>query len=283
MSDSKSSEYPIPYQWQSSRWVFYLGGFAFGGFGSFLWLQLPNSIANNEWLRSSFFLFAGLSAWFLGLLGAASIFQAKQTQVHSSSMKNADGRTVINAALGMRLSQYIFTISTVIGGSIFCLGLWSNTLDLPLSGGQRVFFPLVILIAVIFSLVDTVRIVVQAPIGNLVLAPDSLSFKQTFKGKSTVAWRDIVDVAIASHKSSKDRCDVLVTFRTDESVTRTVSLDAHWPSIGGAATYWLVRFYFTHPELREELSDHRAIDRIRSYRVLDPNEPIVRRMGGDRA
>ncbi|WP_330178981.1 hypothetical protein OHB26_20990 [Nocardia sp. NBC_01503] len=87
-------------------------------------------------------------------------------------------------------------------------------------------------------------------------------------------------MTIATGKGRRKRCDVLVRYNADDAEIRTASLDAQWPSIGASATYWLVRFYFQHPELRDELADRRATDRIRSYGLVGPDEPIVRRTTG---
>ena len=45
-------------------------------------------------------------------------------------------------------------------------------------------------------------------------------------------------------------------------------------TIGAAATYHLLRFYHDHPQLRDELADHRAVDRIRSFRLMDQMNPV---------
>lgn len=40
-------------------------------------------------------------------------------------------------------------------------------------------------------------------------------------------------------------------------------------AIGAPAVYWLLNFYHDNPQLREELKDNRAVERILNYKLFD--------------
>ncbi|MFC4126032.1 hypothetical protein [Nocardia rhizosphaerae] len=270
MNSDAVADYPKPAEWDFSRWTDWLATVFFGGMGIFVLLQVPGSMSSHQWIRVAFFVSLGLGTLAMGVLPWA--YSRKSL---SGARLSIDGRGVLideTAILG-RLTM-VSTSCLSFGAVVFIVWMPSGSLGLPLTGGQRVFFPIVAGVIAVYGLIELARAVAQAPIGRLVMTPEEVSFKQTSKGRITLAWSDISEIALPTGKALKWHS---VSVKCDHAGPgRGASLDARWPSIGCAATYWLVRFYQRHPELREELADRRVIDRIESGGLLDPDDPKAR-------
>jgi hypothetical protein len=72
------------------------------------------------------------------------------------------------------------------------------------------------------------------------------------------SWDEIAD--IADRPRNAGRPNGATYFVTADGRTR--ELPSHWYTPGGSAIHQLVRFYWQHPEAREELIDGRALARL---------------------
>lgn len=148
----------------------------------------------------------------------------------------------------------------VIGGVLFAVYGPSGSLDIVMTGGQRIFYPVgvgVISLGVAYDLVNQFR---HRPVG-IRLTADQVRFPPGL-GRRRFDWAEITDIADRTPKGKSQNGRPIVVHLTDGD--RFVFDDADWYAPGGAALYWLLRYYWIDPDRRVELADGRAAERFRA-------------------
>jgi hypothetical protein len=94
---------------------------------------------------------------------------------------------------------------------------------------------------------------------HLRLAPHGFEYADIMRTRSG-SWDDVANV---SDEARRERAYHPITFVLKESKPVLVhNASGYGPS--GAAVYWMVRHYWKHPEDRAELTDGRALERLRN-------------------
>ncbi|MFC6012508.1 hypothetical protein [Nocardia lasii] len=274
MSAEKEFSYPAPGEWETARWWEYPFLAFIAGFGVFLLLQAVGSTEQSEWSKAIFFISLGLTSVLMCVHLLLLIRQSHNKPPVLSRVSVTDGRLSIKSARPIELTNIAMLLCGTVAASVFIVTVPSGEMDLPLTDGQRTFFPFFAGAALVYGVIDLLRSVTQAPIGRLIITPTEISFKRTFAGRTTLNFSDITDVTVPAGGRSK--VSSVSVKCGPEGSGQGAGLDPRWPSVGAAATFWLVRFYHRHPELRDELADHRVIDRIESGGLLDPEDPKAR-------
>lgn len=270
MKSDTFMDYPSPDDWGMPGWVLYGGTLFIGGFGVFVLWQLPGSVSAQEWIQVAFFAALGISL----LAMAAMPWSFRRRSLRGANIAVTDRGILIGQTSLLSIFSLASAGCMTLAALIFIRWVPSGALELPLTEGQRVFFPFAAGAVAVYGAIDVIAAIRYAPIGSLVLTSEEISFKRTATGRITLSWTDVIDVTIPSGSARKVH-GISVKCGPQGS-GRGANLDARWPSIGPAATFWLVRFYHRHPELRDELADHRVIDRIDSGGLLDPDDPKAR-------
>ena len=106
----------------------------------------------------------------------------------------------------------------------------------------------------IFSLVQIIR---RRGTNYVRMTADGLEMGNTVSSAER-SWNDVTDVADRAQNSRHPSGTTYI--KTADERTRIIPSD--WYTPGGYALRELVRFYWKHPEDREELTDGRALQRI---------------------
>lgn len=94
--------------------------------------------------------------------------------------------------------------------------------------------------------------------GYLRIGPEGVALGDLFRTR-TARWEDVRD--ITDHANARTRNPIAFTLAGREQI---VVANADRFASSGAALYWMVRHYWLHPENRAELTDGRALQRLRS-------------------
>ncbi|MBF6332338.1 hypothetical protein [Nocardia transvalensis] len=167
----------------------------------------------------------------------------------------------------MRILMPIMLMGMAVGGASFSFGTWAGVLDIEESpAGNAAYAPFTLALAVL----ATILLIVYASrgsVGEIKLSPTGVCTPNHFFGNTCTKWRDIGRVSPHESRSYT----VVLQFSTSRIHSRPgINLGVAEYAIGASAVYWLLRFYHEHPELRAELADHRAAERVRSYRLVEP-------------
>ncbi|ODQ90052.1 hypothetical protein BHQ18_11400 [Mycolicibacterium flavescens] len=106
----------------------------------------------------------------------------------------------------------------------------------------------------VFSLV---HMLVQRGTSVLRMTADGIETGTTMTSQE-LSWDEVTDVA--DRKPNARQTNGATYIITADGHTR--ELPTHWYTPGGTALHELMRFYWQHPEAREELADGRAVGRL---------------------
>ncbi|MCP9618901.1 hypothetical protein FOH10_09985 [Nocardia otitidiscaviarum] len=140
--------------------------------------------------------------------------------------------------------------------------------ELPPSASARAPAPIVLAVIVVVTALYLPCYVLNRSIRRLTLTSRAVTVPRgLLPFAASIAWKDIVAITpLPQHESGMLKLDVR-SYR--HPTPRVLRVDVRFMKIGAPATYWLLRFYHEHPEHRGELNDHRAAERVRTYRLLD--------------
>lgn len=203
---------------------------------------------------------------------AAGCNGRRRIHVDDAKILNGDGSLVVPPARGYRLAALLSMGCAGPGCLLFSVGTWTDTLDLPLSPGQRAIFPPMLFVIALVSFGHTIFYVMWRRAQVLEVSPAQIVLPVAVPLSWKVRWVDLKSVQMGPSQLGNAVIRLEVRQPGRQPVKKR-NIYAERFSIGAAATYHLLRFYHDHPQLREELADHRAADRIRSYRLMDSDEP----------
>lgn len=99
-------------------------------------------------------------------------------------------------------------------------------------------------------------------IGYVKLAPSGLDIAD-IKNTEFVSWDDVL--AVADHSESNKKTRKAIVLRLRDGTEKTIDgADFYVPN--GVGLYWMVRHYWRHADDRAELTDGRALGRLREGR-----------------
>jgi hypothetical protein len=99
-------------------------------------------------------------------------------------------------------------------------------------------------------------------IGYVKLTPSGIDIAD-IKSTESVSWNDVV--AVDDHSETNKKTRKAIVLRFQDGTEKTIDgADFYVPN--GAALYWMVRQYWRHADDRPELTDGRALERLRDGR-----------------
>ncbi|WAC57595.1 hypothetical protein [Gordonia sp. SL306] len=179
------------------------------------------------------------------------------------------GATHVGQDIALRKRELVSAVLLAIASFAFTYGMWSGLMSLPVSGaGFTTVYPAAGLILgglCLFELYGRGR---RSRRDFLVLSPSAIAITANDK-RIEIAWESMNELTLVDSK------------RSAQAGTR-VQWSAAKPSIridetclGAPATLWLLDFYHRHPELRDELSDKRAVARLRNGALVEETARYV--------
>ncbi|MBJ7339779.1 hypothetical protein [Mycolicibacterium sp.] len=197
----------------------------------------------------------GLAAFSLGFVGAIwSTFFLSARQCAGSSRAGTVVRIhpVIAWCCGVAL------VGGLVGSFCYLFFVSRGLASLPFAtpGGERVnrYLMITLLVLTVTGLVALLR---SREPGYLRMGVDGIEHANMFRSRRA-RWEDILAV---TDKPDKRARNPIVFVVKDAKQVVVPNADRYGSS--GAALYWMARYYWKHPEARDELTDGRALERLR--------------------
>ncbi|MEU1983912.1 hypothetical protein [Nocardia sp. NPDC019395] len=232
---------------------------------TFLLAQAGLTLDSGEPLLTAFHISAAV--WVASFLPMLSATSRGRSRIRIDGARFADdrGTLVVRRSLGYEVALVTSFLSLATFCAIFGIGTWTETLTLPLHPP----IPSWLAIAVAALLLGYLGLYARRPeIRRLVLTPMHIVLPTKTSIGNRVSWTEVEQIAVVSRNNSKGTIRIQSPGRRAGRST-TKRIHAEKLSIGSAGTYWLIRYYHEHPEARAELSDNRAVERLREYGVVD--------------
>jgi hypothetical protein len=198
----------------------------------------------------------GLAVFSLGFVGAVSftfLLSARQYAGWSGA------GTVVRVHPAIAWSCGIALLGGAVGSSCFLFFVSRGLVNLPFAtpGGGRVNRYLMISLLVL-SVTGLIALVRSREPGYLRVGADGIEHADMFRTRRA-RWEDIAEVTDKADKRARN--PIVFVVKGDKPVV-VPNVDRYGSS--GPVLYWMARHYWRHPESRDELTDGRALDRLRN-------------------
>ncbi|MGF0317196.1 hypothetical protein [Nocardia fluminea] len=271
---SRHSFYPLPRELHAEMGFRECLGFAMTlGLGAFLLFQAVTAAAAHDWLHAAFYLSSGLCFSGFLLLIRASLVGRRRITIEGTTLLPAEGHLIVPWSRKYFCAIALAMGSLIPAGSIMSIGIWSDRLNIPLTPGQAGVFSILGLPLSLFAAAFIATHISMQRTRSLTLSPKDLILPGMIKFHRTIRWADVKGIEMGS--STLGSAEIHVQVRRSggqNDVKRRIYAERF--SIGAAATLQLLRFYHANPQLRGELADHRAVERVLSYGLLDQGPSI---------
>lgn len=231
---------------------------------TFLLAQAALALDSGEPLQPAIHIAAAIwVASYLPMLSATSRGRSR-IRIEGARFANDQDALVVRRSLGYEVALVVCFLGLATVCAIFGIGTWTGTLTLnpspPVPPGPAVAAAA----AVLLYLCVYAR---RPEIRRLVLTPMHIVLPSKTSVANMVSWTSIEQIEVVSRNNSKGTIRISRPGRKPAR-SATKRIHAEKLSIGSAATYWLIRFYHENPDLRDELTDERAVERLRTYAVV---------------
>lgn len=198
----------------------------------------------------------GLAVFFSGLVAAIAVTLLASAESHA--VWNNSGTTVrINSAIAWSYGVALF--GGTVGSACYLAFVARGVVDLPFAvgggGGATRYLMAALLVICVISLAALLR---SREPGSLRVGLDGITHADMFRTR-TALWEDILDITDEAGKRARNPIVFVV-----KDATQVVVPNADRYASSGGDLYWMVRHYWRHPEDRDELTDGRALGRLRN-------------------
>jgi hypothetical protein len=149
------------------------------------------------------------------------------------------------------------TIGAFLAMAVYAVCAPLDMLDIPVPRGDRRYFVAACAAGVLVGLFSLRQLIRQRGMSYLRMTPEGLETGNTMSAVER-SWGEVTDVADRPRNGRKPSGTTYIT----SAGGRTRELPSDWYTPGGDGLRELVRFYWQHPEHREELTDGRAAERL---------------------
>ncbi|MCP2174744.1 hypothetical protein [Williamsia maris] len=233
-----------------------------------VWLILLAGLSSSgNWLDTTFYLVTAVACIATIGIMAQPVQMYRRRELDDPDIAIRDGGLWIEQRGRDLVVQLILIASSASAGLIFAIGQWTGTLGVPVSRGFAIAAPLLAVLVAVYGSIQLVLLLAREfAMSTVVLSPDRVRVIYGISDR-TLPWAEISHLSINTPAIGRRHAiDCLVHLRVSEG--RSLDINTNWLSTGCAPTYWLLKFYFEHPEHRDELGDQRAVDRLMSGRVV---------------
>lgn len=247
---------PEPKGWSAGprryRWAF-LGGLAFVG----LALYWGAAAA----IRGHYLTTVVILGWMSLPVGlAVAMTLASFGRVSLRATYDSTGTTVLPDRL-FGILFFAGLVALIPSGILFVIFTPRGEIDIPMSRGMQIFSPALMGFAVIVAISGLLTAYRRGGMGYLKLTATGIDNANVAFTRS-VDWDDVVNVSDSAETKRTRKAIVLSLQDGTEEIIE--GADLYVPR--GAALYRMVRHYWRHPDGRAELTDGRAVDRLREER-----------------
>ncbi len=269
MTSGAHSYFPLPEQYRSGlTWMEGTSFVLVGAASLYLFSLVVQGFGSER--TGDLLLYAAVAAFFasgVGLLIANRRGRERVT-IDGTRVGCRGGELVAEHSLAHTATLTLMALSGAMVGVLICLGYPSEDAVLPMNSTQRWIFAPVAACCSALMLAYAVLYVARQRSRRLRLSPSGIQVPKVVSFQSGIKWSDLKSIE-AEHRTNATGIVRLESRGRQPSEAVKNRIYAERLSMGAAATYWLIRFYHQHPELRAELSDERALERLLSYGVVE--------------
>lgn len=193
-------------------------------------------------------------------LGMAAMIARVGTRNVSVRVDVDAGGTTLRPDRRVDISLMVATVGLWTAMVLYAIFAPLGMVDIPLPRGDRNYFIGTAVVGALIGLPSIRQMLVRRGTSCVRLTVDGVEMSNTY---STVhrQWGDVSDVSDtpAHGRRSVNTGSTYIT--TTDGGTRLIASD--WYTPGGHGLRELVRFYWLHPECRDELGDRRVAKRLR--------------------
>lgn len=169
-----------------------------------------------------------------------------------------DAGTTIRPDRGIDVPIQVSLLGLVVAGGLFAIFAPLGKLDIPVPEQMRLYLPFVGGVAAVAGAPISWRTLRRGSSKYLRLTPDGLAIVQGWRPQSG-DWAQVADVTDVAPSQSAPTSSAVVVVMSD-GIALTLSAASFTPD--GRDLRELVRFYWLHPDRRDELTDGRAVKRL---------------------
>lgn len=199
---------------------------------------------------------AGLGVFASGVVATVSATSLTSSRLHADS----DNRgTTLRANPFAVWCLVVALIGAAFGSGFYVVFIRPGGEELPFAApGRGLVSQFLMGCLLLISLIGLAALVRRREPGYLRIGRDGVENADIFQTR-TARWEDIVDITDKADKRSRN--PLVLKLRDDKPI---VVANAAAYAAGSPAMYWMVRHYWKNPENRAELTDGRALERLRA-------------------
>lgn len=163
---------------------------------------------------------------------------------------------------GIEVPAIMGTFAGVIAGALFAILFPLGRIDVPVPDGLRFLLPFISAMLAVVGLPILWQVTRSGGIYRLQMGPDGFVVNAGGKRPQSGVWAQVVDVTdTVPGRTAADDPNSVVIVLADDSV---IKLPAASFTPDALALRRLVHFYWQHKSNRDELTDGRALERLRT-------------------
>ena len=160
--------------------------------------------------------------------------------------------------------QSSMLIRTSVIGGVLAMALFAvlqplGKLDIPVPHSMRYYLPFVSAIGAVNGAALLIRAIQRGSLSRLKLTPIGFEFMEG-RAQSSGRWEVVDDIGYRPPKGPEPAANSIV-FMMSDGQYHSIATGSY--TTEGRALRTMVRFYWKHPESRYELTDGRALERLR--------------------
>ncbi len=195
---------------------------------------------------------------------------------------DSEAATAVPRLRWLAIAGVVMLAMAIVSATYFAYALTFQDTSEFAPGNRRPFTGILLTVAILLATWLLIRAAYSARRKKFLwLAPSRVHLSDGFMYRS-VEWDSILDVQATSYpsfatirlQSRPDGVDIIWAARWARKKNRTWLAEVYTLEydMDSALLYHLIRFYWKHPELRQELGSDAAVNRIRRSAVLDSPE-----------
>lgn len=226
----------------------------FGPFGVFCVIWTVIFLQRGELLSAVVAL--GFAVFALGLV-AMLVIVASRNVVPRAACRT--GSTTFRPDSRVDRCLMSSTVAVFLAMVVYAVFAPLGMLSIPVPSGDERYFIFISAAGVLVGVFSVRQILRQRGMSCLRMSFEGIEIGNTMS-TARRSWNELAEVADRPRNGRKPTGTTYI--KTTDGTVRTLPSD--WYTPGGSELRQLVRFYWEHPEHREELADGRAVERLKA-------------------